>query len=122
MKKAAVLLGIVGGMLLLTSCFFIRGKVSGQVLIEQADGSNVPIPAVTVELLDSNGNRIDTAMSDMNGNFDFQKRVPVGTYKCRTVPTGALGSGMAPAESEVKVFKSRAKCQVILRLPSQSQG
>ena len=118
MKRVLVWVGIAGATFLLASCLLIRGKVSGQVLIEQPDGSTMPIPAITVELVDANGNRLDTAISDPNGNFDFERRVPAGTYKCRTVAGGALGSGMPMAESTVKVFKSRVKCQLILRFPS----
>jgi hypothetical protein len=110
-----VTLAVVSGVLLVTSCLLIRGKVSGRVLVEGPGGENVPMTAVGVELVDGNGNRIDTAMSDMNGNFMFEKRVRAGTYKCRTLPGGAMAGGGPPAETVVKVFKSRATCQVIIR-------
>lgn len=107
--------------MLLTSCLLIRGKVSGKVMVEGAEGELMPLPAVNVELVDTNGNRIDTAFSGPAGDFIFNKRVKAGTYKCRTVPGGALGENVPVAESTVKVFKSRATCQVVVRLAQPSQ-
>lgn len=119
MKKGLTILIALCGPLLLTSCLLIRGKVSGRVLLEAADGSLAGVPAVHVELVDMNGNRIDTAFSEMNGDFTFDKRVKAGRYKCRTISMGALGKDVPVAETEVRVYKSRAKCDLVIRLSNQ---
>jgi len=57
------------------------GTITGSVLedVDNNDTGNIPIPGVTVTLVDSNGNVVGTTTTDQNGNYTFTD-VPPGNY------------------------------------------
>lgn len=65
--------------------FFMSATVSGTVLADQTRGTRRPagIPGVTVELLDDEGEVIDTTTTDARGRYRFEEFAETGDYQVR---------------------------------------
>jgi len=55
------------------------GTISGSVSQDNSDDPNTPLEGITITLLDENGDVVDTAVTDMDGNFLFEGVEP-GDY------------------------------------------
>jgi len=96
---------IAGGvLLLLTGCFFVRAKITGRVELLMPDGSSSALPDARVELYTTSGEYLDTATIDLEGNFQFSRRVPMGTYIIWVKPGSFLG--FKEKKETVRVLRS----------------
>jgi hypothetical protein len=58
----------------------LPGSIAGRVVVcADAVGSDVPIPGVRVDLLDAQGNVLQTTFTDVDGRYAFTE-LPLGTY------------------------------------------
>ncbi len=99
-----------GVLLLLTGCFFVRAKITGRVVMLMPNGETAALPDAKVELWTTGGEYLDTATVDMEGNYTFSRRVPMGTYIIKVKPGSFLG--FKEKQETVRVLRSIVQRQI----------